>query len=124
MLCVCWVAAVVILQDGWSKASKSFKAGITSDLGCPTAGQIDDMVNKTGSGIVVILPKKLIFHATRRNEGAQMTAFYPVVVTKTHNKLKFDRYDTVETQMRNFLVQVVLDDMMRHDMILYRAVPL
>ncbi len=88
----------MILQDGWKAASKSFKAGIHSDLGCPTEEAITAMVPRHGAdgsgpgGIVIMMPEAVVFHTVSRKDDAATTAFYPIVVTKSKNKLKFDSH--------------------------------
>ncbi len=37
-------------------------------------------------------PEAVVFHTTSRKDEANTTAFYPIVVTKSGNKLKFDSH--------------------------------
>jgi hypothetical protein len=44
------------------------------------------------SGILIMMPEAVVFHTTTRKDDACTTAFYPIVVTKSKNKLKFDSH--------------------------------
>ena len=45
-----------------------------------------------GGGIVIMMPDAVVFHTTSREDDALTTAFHPIVVTKSKNKLKFDSH--------------------------------
>jgi hypothetical protein len=45
-----------------------------------------------GGGIVIMMPDTVVFHTTSRGDDALTTAFYPIVVTKSKNKTKFDSH--------------------------------
>ena len=75
--------SVYIIQDGWSKASDSFKEGITSDFKCPSKYFIDvKFLNKTNEALI-FMPETEIFYPAYNdvNEHSGVT-FHPIFITK------------------------------------------
>ncbi len=61
---------------------------------CPIAQGVSASMPKAedGGGIVIMMPDAVVFHTTSREDDALTTAFHPIVVTKSKNKLKFDSH--------------------------------
>ena len=85
--------SVYIIQDGWSKASDSFKEGITSDFKCPSKYFIDGkFLNKTNEALI-FMPETEIFYPAYNdvNEHSGVT-FHPIFITKCKNSQKFNSH--------------------------------
>ena len=88
---------VIILQDGWSKASESLKRGIENEWGCPNADfitkKLKENINKQQQDAVAIFaPKSELFYPADMYDSESGATFHPLFVTKSRNAQKFNSH--------------------------------
>ena len=84
---------IYIIQDGWNKASKSFKEGLNKEWGCPSKEIIDNYLLK--DFICIIIPEHEIFYPCYQyvNKDEQTgIVFHPVFITKKRNAQKHNSH--------------------------------
>ena len=83
---------IYLIQDGWDKASKSFKDGIYNEWGCPPKEIIDKTLSK--DLISIIIPENEIFYPCNQfnNEDKCGVTFHPIFITKKKNSKKYNSH--------------------------------
>jgi cellulose synthase/poly-beta-1,6-N-acetylglucosamine synthase-like glycosyltransferase len=87
---------IFMIQDGWSKASKTLKKGITEEFGCPDERDITNEFKRNDEQIVIVVPKDEIYYPCYMNNLEEKeytgTTFYPVFITKSQNSQKHNSH--------------------------------
>ena len=84
---------VYIIQDGWKKASKSFKNGITNEFNCPSKFMIDSKFVTKENEVVIFVPDSEIYYPAYNDINEQIgVTFYPIFITKVRNAQKHNSH--------------------------------
>jgi cellulose synthase/poly-beta-1,6-N-acetylglucosamine synthase-like glycosyltransferase len=83
---------VFIIQDGWNRASKSFKEGIVKEFGCIPEKLINKYLDI--DPIVIIVPDTELYYPSYNNLDDEQNGitFYPIFITKNKNSHKFNSH--------------------------------
>lgn len=85
---------IYLIQDGWNKATKSFKEGVVREWGCP----IKEIIDKTflKDLITIVIPDHEIFYPCYqyldKNEKTSGVTFRPIFITKKKNFQKYNSH--------------------------------
>jgi cellulose synthase/poly-beta-1,6-N-acetylglucosamine synthase-like glycosyltransferase len=82
---------IFIIQDGWGKASKSFKEGIHREWACPPKETIDKILQKDQA--LIIVPEVEVFYPVYQNsKDGSGVIFNPIFITKKTNSQKHNSH--------------------------------
>lgn len=85
---------VIIIQDGWNKASNSFKLGINKEWGIPSEEWIDNIL-KDDNKIGIFIPENNLYYPSydyENNEDKIGVIIMPIFVTKMKNCQKHNSH--------------------------------
>ena len=82
---------IFIIQDGWNKASRSFKEGIYREWGCPPKEITDKILQK--ELVTIMIPEIEIFYPCYQNsKDGSGAVFNPIFITKKRNAQKHNSH--------------------------------
>ena len=86
---------IFLIQDGWNKASKTFKEGVVKEWGCPSKEMIDKTLSK--DIISIIIPDNEIFYPSyqylnKEEKSSLGVTFHPIFITKKRNAQKYNSH--------------------------------
>ena len=88
--------SLYIIQDGWNKASSSFKQGIIDEFGCPSTSWIDKTLSGS-SCLSIFIPEGELFYPAHskqnnNNDDIEGIFLFPIFITKFCNAQKFNSH--------------------------------
>jgi cellulose synthase/poly-beta-1,6-N-acetylglucosamine synthase-like glycosyltransferase len=87
--------SLFIIQDGWTKASSSFKEGIVAEFGCPSQLLIDKTLLGSNCTSIFIPDGELFYPASSANKDTEEIEgifLFPIFITKFSNSQKFNSH--------------------------------
>ena len=82
---------IFIIQDGWEKASQSFKEGVSEELGIPEKEWISNTLKN--DSISIIIPNHEIYYPSYDdNSDDDGITFNPIFITKKQNAQKYNSH--------------------------------
>jgi hypothetical protein len=87
---------IFLIQDGWSKTSKSFRKGILDEFGFNEKRIPNNLLSKDNDNIVINIPNGELYYPCYMGDNNEKdntgTTFYPIFITKSRNGQKHNSH--------------------------------